>query len=70
MTRNMGNTDRVIRTVLGVLLLALWVLGSIKGVLGIVLGVVGLIFILTSTVSFCPIYSLFGMRTCPVKNKT
>jgi hypothetical protein len=69
MTRNMGTVDKIIRIVLGAVFIALWLMGMTKGVLAIILGIVGVVFILTSVVSFCPLYALFGMRTCPVQRK-
>ncbi len=69
MTRNMGTVDKIIRIVLGAVFIALGLMGMIKGALAIILGIVGVVFILTSVVSFCPIYALFGFRTCPVQKK-
>jgi hypothetical protein len=69
MTRNMGTADKIIRIVLGALFLVLWMMGMTKGALAIILGIVGIVFILTSVVSFCPLYALFGFRTCPLEKK-
>jgi hypothetical protein len=68
MTRNESNTDRIIRAVIGIALIALWVLGVTQGVLAIILGIVGAVLVLTSLVGFCPLYALFGINTCPVKH--
>lgn len=67
MTRNESTTDRIIRAVTGIALIALWVLGVTQGVLAIILGVVGGVLVLTSLLGFCPLYALFGINTCPVK---
>lgn len=64
----MGNTDRIVRVLLAVLFAVLYFGGFITGTWGIVLVVLGGVFVLTSLVSFCPLYTLFGMNTCPVKN--
>ena len=64
MKQNMGTVDRVIRTVVAVLVGVLYFTGVIGGTLGIVLGVVAVIFLLTSLVSFCPLYTLIGVSTC------
>lgn len=69
MNKNMGNTDRIIRTVVAVAAAVLIVTGVVKGVLAIVLGVAAVIFVATSAVSFCPIYTVFGMSTCKVPAK-
>lgn len=65
MKKNMGNTDRIIRVILALVLAALYFTGTITGTLGIVLVVLGVVFVLTSLVSFCPLYTLVGLNTCP-----
>ena len=64
MKKNMGNTDRLIRTLLAVIVAVLYFTGVIGGTLAIVLGVLAGIFLLTSLVSFCPLYPIFGISTC------
>jgi hypothetical protein len=67
MKKNMGNTDRIIRTLIAVVIAILYFTGIIPGTLGLVLlGLAG-IFLLTSLVSFCPLYAPFGLSTCKVK---
>ena len=63
----MGNTDRVIRIIIASILVVLFFTHVISGVAGYILLGIGSIFVLTSVVSFCPIYSLFGMKTCAMK---
>lgn len=60
----MGNADRGIRLILAAVLVLLYFSESITGTLGIVGLIIGIIFALTSLVSFCPLYSLFGIQTC------
>ncbi len=67
MKKNMGSTDRIIRVVLAVVFAALYFTGTVTGTLGIVLLVLGGVFLLTSAVSFCPLYAPFGLHTCPMK---
>jgi hypothetical protein len=67
MKKNMGSTDKVIRIVLAVILAALFFTNTVTGTLGIVLLVVAGVFVLTSVVSFCPLYAPFGIKTCAVK---
>lgn len=69
MKKNMGKADRVIRFVLAAVLIGLYATGSISGVWGTVALVLGVVFILTSLVSFCPLYTLIGVSTCPVAKK-
>lgn len=65
----MGSTDQIIRVLIAVVVAALFFTNVISGVLGIVLLAVAGIFVLTSVVSFCPIYAVFGMSSCPVDSK-
>lgn len=68
MTKNMGQLDRALRTVVALVIGYLWWTGGIAGTLGIVLLVAAVVFLLTSLVSFCPLYRLVGMSTCRTKS--
>jgi hypothetical protein len=63
MKKNMGMADRIIRVIVAVVLVALYYNGTISGTLGIVLIVLAIVFVLTSLVSFCPLYLPFGLST-------
>ncbi len=63
----MGSADRVIRVIIAVVLAFLFYNGTITGTLGIVALVAAGVFVLTSFVSFCPLYPLIGINTCSVK---
>jgi hypothetical protein len=67
MKKNMGNVDRIVRLLLAAVFAYLYFSGTVTGTLGLVLVVLGAVFALTSLVSFCPIYSMLGINTCPVK---
>lgn len=67
MTLNMGKADRILRPLLAIVFIALYFTGTVTGTLGIVLLVLAAVFILTSVMGTCPLYSLFGIRTCPIK---
>lgn len=69
MKKNMGMIDRVLRLVVSVVLAYLYFSGTVEGTLGIVLIAAAGIFTLTSIVSFCPIYTILGLSTCPVQKK-
>jgi hypothetical protein len=69
MKTNMGSTDRIIRLIVAAILATLYFTGTVTGTVGIILVVVAAVFTLTSFVSFCPLYAIFGMNTCPVKSK-
>ncbi len=59
MTRNLGQFDRIARFVLGALLIVL----SATGTIGI-WGYLGVIFVGTAFINFCPVYRIFGLKTC------
>ena len=65
MKKNMGSTDKIVRIILAVIFGALYFTGTVTGVAGTVLLVLGGVFVLTSLVSFCPIYAIVGLNTCP-----
>ena len=67
MTKNMSSLDRIIRALLFITVAVLYFTGTIGGTLAIVLGAVTGILLITSLVGSCPIYSLFGIRTCKVE---
>lgn len=67
MKKNMGNTDKTIRILVAVVIAGLYFGNIITGTLAIVLMVVAAIFLVTSLISFCPLYAIFGMNTCGVK---
>ncbi len=62
MKANVGSADKVIRIVVGIALLAWAVLGT-----GSMhrFGWIGIVPIATALFSFCPLYTLLGIRTCP-----
>ncbi|MDX1937464.1 MAG: DUF2892 domain-containing protein [Flavihumibacter sp.] len=67
MKKNMGNADRIIRLILAAVFAYLYFGNVVTGTLGLVLVILGGVFVLTSLVSFCPLYKLVGINTCPVK---
>ncbi len=69
MKKNVGLSDRVIRVIAAVLFIILYVTGTVSGTYGLVLMIAAAIFAATSLFSFCPLYALFGMSTCPVEKK-
>ena len=70
MKKNMGNTDRIIRFIIAAIVGVLYFTGTLTGTLGIVLLVLAGVFLLTSFISFCPLYAPFGISTCPMKNQS
>ena len=64
MKKNMGTTDKVIRLLFAAIFIGLFIADIVVGTAGIVLLILAGIFIFTSVVSFCPLYSFFGINTC------
>lgn len=67
MKKNMGTADKIIRLIVAAVLAFLFYNGTIVGTLGIVAVIAAAVFVLTSLVSFCPIYPLLGINTCSLK---
>ncbi|MCA9936469.1 MAG: DUF2892 domain-containing protein [Ardenticatenaceae bacterium] len=63
MTKNMGSADRVVRIVVAIIFAALILMGTVTGVLAWILGILAVVFVLTSVVSFCPLYLPFKLST-------
>lgn len=63
MKKNMGSADRIIRISVAIIIAILYFEGLISGTTALILGIVAAIFLLTSFISFCPIYTIFGLST-------
>jgi hypothetical protein len=63
MKPNMGSIDRIIRVILAIVFAVLYFTGTVTGALGIILLILGIVFLLTSLVSFCPLYLPFKINT-------
>lgn len=59
----MGSADRIIRLVIAVVVTVLYFTDVVSGTLGIVLMILAGVFLLTSFISFCPLYLPFGLST-------
>jgi hypothetical protein len=60
---NEANWERIVRVVLGIVLLYLGLGGVVAGTLGVVLDVLGAVLVLTGLVGFCPLYALLKFST-------
>jgi hypothetical protein len=65
--KNVGTVDRALRILLGLGLLAGFFLNS--GGAYSWLYLIGIIPLVTGLISSCPLYSIFGMSTCPLDRK-
>jgi K+-transporting ATPase A subunit len=59
----MGTTDRIVRTILAVLVGILYFTGQIGGTLALILGILAIVFLATSLVGVCPLYMPFRIST-------
>jgi len=67
MKKNMGSTDKSIRILVAVLVGVLYFTNLISGTLALVLEILAVVFLLTSFLSFCPLYAIFNINTCKIK---
>ncbi len=67
MKKNMGSADKGVRIVIALVIAALTYFNVIEGTLAYVLMAFALIFLLTSFISFCPLYLPLGINTCKKK---
>ncbi len=63
MTKNEGTIDRVLRVIAGLVLLSLVFIEPQT-----MWGLIGIVPLATGLIGFCPLYSIFGINTCPMKN--
>ena len=64
MNSNVGGIDRILRIVLGLVLIAL----TLAGIIG-AWGWLGVVPLVTGAIGFCPLYPLFGLSTCPMRKQ-
>jgi hypothetical protein len=63
MKKNMGTADRAIRVLAAIVIAVLLLTGQFGGVLATVLGILAIVFLVTSAISFCPLYLPFKIST-------
>ncbi|MFV9505197.1 MAG: DUF2892 domain-containing protein [Oscillochloridaceae bacterium umkhey_bin13] len=69
MRKNTGTTDRDIRLVLTALFGLIALFAPFGGLWQIIPAVLAVVMLVTSAVSFCPLYAIFGLNTCRTKTK-
>jgi len=67
MKKNMGSIDRISRIIFALAIGVLYFTKAIEGTAALVLGIFAIIFLITSFISFCPLYGLFGISTSKKK---
>ena len=65
MNANVGGADRILRVIVGLILISLVFVGPQTP-----WGWIGVIPLVTGLFRFCPAYTLLGMNTCPNKSTT
>lgn len=68
MTKNMGSTDRIVRAIVGVVLLILAFTAGWSTLWTVIAALVGLVMLATSAMAYCPPYSILGIKTCKTDN--
>ena len=63
MKKNMGTVDKTIRIIVAVIIGLLYFTKVINGTLAIVLLIIAVVLVLTSFISFCPLYTLLGINS-------
>ncbi len=69
MKKNMGTTDKLIRILIAVAIGILYFTNIISGTFALILGILAIVFVLTSFISFCPLYLPFNINTSKKKNR-
>ena len=69
MKKNMGTIDKMIRILFAGIIAVLYFTNVLSGMSGILLGIFAIVFILTSFIGFCPLYTVFGFSTCKSRDK-
>ena len=70
MTKNVGGVEQKIRWILGVLAIGVAALAELPMWAAVGLGLAGVIALVTGSVKYCPVWTLLGVNTCPLKNQS
>ena len=62
MNANVGGIDKILRVIVGIVLIGLAALGIVGA-----WGWIGVVPLLTGLFGWCPLYPLLGINTCPMK---
>jgi len=67
MKKNMGRIDKSVRITVAVIIALLYYFNVIEGTLAYILMALAVVFLVTSFINFCPLYTPFGISTCKTK---
>ncbi len=70
MKANVGSVDKLIRLMLAIVLILLFYFEVLTDSLGIIALIAALVLTVTSLINFCPLYAIFKINTCKVKEKS
>ena len=70
MKANVGSVDKLIRLMLAIVLILLFYFEVLTDSLGIIALIAALVLTVTSLFNFCPLYAIFKINTCKVKEKS
>jgi hypothetical protein len=62
--KNMGMLDRNIRVAIAILIAVLYFSGNLSGLTATILCILAVVFVVTSFIGFCPLYTVIGLSTC------
>jgi len=68
MKKNMGSLDKTLRILAAIAIAILYYAGLISGAVALILGALAIVFVITSFLSFCPLYLPLGINTCKKKS--
>ena len=68
MKSNMGTMDKAVRVLAAMVIIGLYFGNIISGTIAIIFLVIASVFILTSFISFCPLYTILGVSICKKQN--
>ena len=61
--KNVGKADKIVRLILAAVFIGLILTSTVSGILAAILGVLAAVFVVTSFISFCPLYAPFKFST-------
>lgn len=65
----MSSADKIIRLIISAIMVILYFTDIVEGIVGMILLILAAVFTVTSIISYCPLYAIFGISTCPIKKQ-
>jgi len=69
MKKNISSLDKGARILIAAAVALLYFFNIIEGTVAYILMAVAIILLITSLINFCPLYKVFGISTCKIKNQ-